>query len=50
MKPIDMKKVAKKKKEDALLKKVGRFRNTTLKVCDFHLTWREKYENEKLDA
>ncbi len=46
MKPLNMKKVAKKKKEEEF----GRFRNTTLKVCNFHLTWREKYEKEKLDA
>ena len=44
MKQLNLKKVAKKKKED----EVKRFRNTTLKVCNFHLTWREKYEKEKL--
>lgn len=44
MKKLDMKKVDKVKKKD----KIRQFRNTTLKVCDFHITNREKYEKEKL--
>lgn len=42
MKPLNIKKVKKVQK-----KETG-FRNTTLKHCDFYLTYREKYEQEKL--
>ena len=55
MKKLDLKKVEEKKKKDARafreithLKKydVKPFRNTTLKLCNFDVTYRELYQRE----
>ncbi len=39
-----------KKVKSSQKKETKAFRLTTLKHCDFHLTYREKYEQEMLEA